>query len=1472
MMKNYAKKSLAAVLSLSLTAGIGIMPVFADNPAFNLDSINVTPNGIILDFNSGIDSETKSHIKLFDGEGKALPQTVTVDGDKATVGIDGLKKNTEYILSADEGLLSADGKKLDNTLFYNVTAGGIEDNFDVDTNTSADWKTIGWYNSGSGKSNVRDNKLMLANFGCAQEYTDPKMENTTCYASNSSGVVFNNGYTAYENAGDSVLEFDYMSGATNSNVTGGTQSYSSISYAAMRVFLRANGVTISQPNNVYAEAENGGAYILNVSGDGTTAFLEKWGGTKFEITQSNGTVVAGQKLKSDVKIDYTPGQTVRYRITTQNVTDGVKILFEAAPYIDGALGEYKTVINYTDTESNAFKKGTFLFGFRESQIWNYSDSLADHWYSAHYIDNLDFTAGGTAVENTRLSEIKAEIDRLYALDSTSLMNEVENINAVSASVADFEKFIGADFESDYTAKLTEVKNRIKTKISDEIKADIDEVYNKNTWDEDIEKIREITKRAASFEKEYGEEFDSAYTAKIEEMTKFRLIGITEKLGYVTLQFSKDMSADSTAKVKVTDLNSVSVVNDGDVALDKNDLSKLLIDLKNVPFDADACITIQSDISAADGSTLTGDKIFKINKRGFGDDFNSEASANNWQFRYNQYTADKTPLGGVLIDNQMILGGGDKIYNTDGIKFVYSTSGAVENYKDYAKYTDTENSSVEFDYKSMALNSKLAEGTTDYGSQYVYNYVPMRVMLRAGEFDWNKGNRAYDYECGVQSEQGAYILNITGDGAKIWLSKWDGSNLQIHKTSADKTLSRLTEDLISVDYKPTETVRYRITTQNITDGSVLINVNMAKYTSDGTLGEFKKVLTYTDTNTPILKGSTYFIFGETIGWANTYSAHYIDNYSFVTGCDIDEEYIIADNSQNTTSVKASISKKETQKNAAEVYLVAYDSANNEMTDIQKADISFENENAAKFNMSVKKNENSRVQLLMWNKDELTEWDNRRDLVNCENIQKGEFGVFNYETKAYYNADASNILINGICRLDDDNDSVKIKLVKQDGTIGHIAEFVPSTKNEYQYKFKFNESLAGCKLYVCENGKDTKEVPFESMKNAYGVKYTFNDTEGNLFDFTSGKTTMRVGYNVTNRLCDAFERDIYVSFYKADESLAGVESFKLGAGYFEGAKQGYADVAVPAESAYAKVMTWNSLGAMKPELESAKSSISSNENVRVVLMADSLAAYYSPETQASAKDNRITGFGNILADKFAAENVTFENLAVPGYRAYSYTNSQKTDNSSWTNIKSRLKPGDYLIVALCTNEVHASGYNGRFYMLDENGHRRWYKNNAYDEDTVVTATDESGEYFIDNGEKIYLSQLKSGYTDENGNYVSYVSRAIFELHSMIAKEAEELGVNVIFVSRPTTFNEGYPLTGKDDRNTAMEKVAKLYPNCTYIDVVEDTAKVIGAKTEAEKDEYYVLDHVHFTELGANLVADAIEKEIKASGDKFGTLFNK
>ena len=323
----------------------------------------------------------------------------------------------------------------------------------------------------------------------------------------------------------------------------------------------------------------------------------------------------------------------------------------------------------------------------------------------------------------------------------------------------------------------------------------------------------------------------------------------------------------------------------------------------------------------------------------------------------------------------------------------------------------------------------------------------------------------------------------------------------------------------------------------------------------------------------------------------------------------------------------------------------------------------------------------------------------------------------------------------------------------------------------------------------------------MKNAYGVRYAFNDTDGNLFDFIGGKTTMRVNYNIVNRLCDAFERDIYVPFYKADGSLAGIESFKIDAGYFDGSKQSYADVTVPNGSAYAKVMTWDSLSGMKPEQESVKNNISSDENVRVILMADSLAAYYSPATQENSADSRITGFGNILADKFAADNITFENLAVPGFRAYSYTNSQKTDSSSWTNIKSRLKPGDYLIIALCTNEVHTQGYNGRFYMLDESGHRRWYKNGAYDEDTVVTSEDENGEYFIDNGEKIYLSQLKAGFTDDNGNYVSYNSMAIFEQHSMIAKEAEELGVNVIFVSRPTTFAEGYPLTSTDGRNAAM-----------------------------------------------------------------------
>ena len=526
------KKMCSALCVLAMSANI--LPVLAqEDNSFLLESVSTSGNSIVLDFSDNVDESTLSYLTVHDSNGDDVVCEKNVNGDKITVDGSNFKLNEKYYVIAGKNLTS-NGAALQETYIYDVLNGGIADNFDTNTTTSDNWKTIGWYNSGSGKSNIRDNKLMLANFEGSQEYTVPNMENTACYASNASGVVFNNGYTTYENAGDSVLEFDYMSGVTNSDVTGGPQSYSSISYAAMRVFLRANGVTISQPNNVYAEAENGGAYILNVSGDGTTAFLEKWGGTKFEITQSNGTVVAGQKLKSDVKIDYTPGQTVRYRITTQNVTDGVRILFETAPYSDGTLGEYKTVIDYTD-ENNAFKNGTFLFGFRESVIWDFF-SPPSCWYSSHYLDNLSFSTFGAA-ENKQLAAIKAKTAEIE--NAQNILDYEDDIDLLEKTISQFEAqmnySLGYDSQiADFKARVQAAKDKEVTEEIESIKSGIDKVWQdfSGNYKNALTEIEKLEERIAAIEKSTGAEFDSAYTAKIGDMKKAAAVEfqaeITEK--------------------------------------------------------------------------------------------------------------------------------------------------------------------------------------------------------------------------------------------------------------------------------------------------------------------------------------------------------------------------------------------------------------------------------------------------------------------------------------------------------------------------------------------------------------------------------------------------------------------------------------------------------------------------------------------------------------------------------------------------------------------------------------------------------------------------------------------------------------------------------------------------------------------------------------------------------------------------------
>ncbi len=512
------KKLCSAFCALAMS--VNILPVFAQDAAsFVLENVSTSGSGIVFDFSGNVDESTLDSLIVHNSNGENVDCTKTVDGDKITVDGGNFSLNEAYYIIADKTLTSG-GTALDRVYVYDALKGGISDDFNTDSNTSADWETRGYYNWGSKKSNIQNNRLMMANFNFQSEDDVPGMENTKCLTSTSNGIVFSKNYESYTNSGDSVLEFDYYNGVTNSKLTGGVQSYSDVMTTPMRVFLRASDITVDNKTEVKLSAENGGAYIVNIAGDGRTAFLEKWNGTEMNVTTASGTVLVGQENKSNVEIkNYLPGNTVRYRFTTKNTENGVRVLFEAAPYVDGVLGSYESVIDYTDTD-NPYTKGTFLFGYRGKMDWGWENGTGT-WYSSHFIDNLDFTTFG-ATENKTVNELAAKINEIDK--AQNILDYESQIPTLEAQIADFEKTI--NFNLGYAEKLEEFGRRVAAakdaEIQEEIasiKAAVDTAVAeyKDNYKNAITTIEKIEERIANIEKLSGSSFDSEYLKKISDM-------------------------------------------------------------------------------------------------------------------------------------------------------------------------------------------------------------------------------------------------------------------------------------------------------------------------------------------------------------------------------------------------------------------------------------------------------------------------------------------------------------------------------------------------------------------------------------------------------------------------------------------------------------------------------------------------------------------------------------------------------------------------------------------------------------------------------------------------------------------------------------------------------------------------------------------------------------------------------------------
>ena len=335
------------------------------------------------------------------------------------------------------------------------------------------------------------------------------------------------------------------------------------------------------------------------------------------------------------------------------------------------------------------------------------------------------------------------------------------------------------------------------------------------------------------------------------------------------------------------------------------------------------LKVDNDLVSKTDTQIDRKYIFNLTFDGIKDSFvNNGYETDNWcthTVNSKKYTNAK------ILDNMLFLSpdytGNDYNYiEYNGQKTIYNNGGCIVRASDYEKYMFGD-STLEFDYANYS-HIKSCEA-----------YDCMRVFFRTDKYKEETVNYSYDWH--QRSEQGAYILEIYGSGTKLSLRKWNGEAIQFENLTANNTASGKITDLktkISVSYNCREIYHYKITAANVQNG-VKIDIKRAK-NIDGVLGEYENVVSYTDTDNPLMTGTFWFSsrgsyndISRLNNWC-WYSSHLLGNIIFrstnarYTIADISQIYVSPDAEDNGIGTfQNPFGNIETAKNKASEYVSA-----------------------------------------------------------------------------------------------------------------------------------------------------------------------------------------------------------------------------------------------------------------------------------------------------------------------------------------------------------------------------------------------------------------------------------------------------------------------------------------------------------------------------------------------------------------------
>lgn len=243
--------------------------------------------------------------------------------------------------------------------------------------------------------------------------------------------------------------------------------------------------------------------------------------------------------------------------------------------------------------------------------------------------------------------------------------------------------------------------------------------------------------------------------------------------------------------------------------------------------------------------------------------------------------------------------------------------------------------------------------------------------------------------------------------------------------------------------------------------------------------------------------------------------------------------------------------------------------------------------------------------------------------------------------------------------------------------------------------------------------------------------------------------------------------------------------------------------------------------QPAAEEEKKTSDFKVSGKIWIAGDSIAADHSYENEEDYQ-RFVHGWGEVLGDYFTSD-VQVYNKAISGQTAKFFTEEQ-----NYRDIMDGIGKGDFLLISFGHNDYKSAGADHYSLPTDTEGSYKWYLKNYYIDPALkagampVLCT------------SVTLHSYSGGSVKE-GQAQQLFAEAMEELYLEYCEQGIEIG-----------FIDTYSLTHS-------------YMNIERYNASDYYANKYDRGTDAEGNRTTSLDHVHFSEKGANMAADIISQNL-------------